>query len=72
MLMIDGTATKFDMDKNAPDKIQEVLGFIRNNNYEVPFIAFYRKEHVDGVLGLLDLWTIFEYDEKVYTFKMDN
>lgn len=56
------------MERDAPDRIQEVLNFIRNNNFEVPFIAFYRKEHVDGVLGIQDLWNIYEQDEKVCIF----
>jgi transcription elongation factor SPT6 len=65
MLALDGTVSKFDLERNAPEKIQEALSFIRNSNFEVPFIAFYRKEHIDNVLGIQDLWTIFEYDEKV-------
>lgn len=48
----------------APDKIAEALGFIRNANLEVPFIAFYRKEHVADVLNIQDLWIIYEADEK--------
>ncbi|CAD5223704.1 unnamed protein product [Bursaphelenchus okinawaensis] len=48
----------------APEKIQEALNFIRNSNLEVLFIAFYRKEHVDEVLSIQDLWAIYEYDER--------
>lgn len=33
--------------------------------YEVPFIAFYRKEHVESIL-MCDLWKIYLYDEKVF------
>lgn len=49
----------------ANEKIEEVLKFIRNMNFEVPFIAFYRKEHIEPLLMLPDLWKIYEYDEKV-------
>ena len=51
--------------QDAREKIQEALGFIRNQKYEVPFIAFYRKEHFDNYLAMADLWKIYEYDEKV-------
>lgn len=54
-----------DGEHDAPEKIQEILHFIRNSNFEVPFIAFYRKEHVENIVGMQELWTIFEYDEKV-------
>jgi transcription elongation factor SPT6 len=64
-LVEQGSANLDEIQRDAPDRIYEVLNFIRNSNYEVPFIAFYRKEHVDGVLGIQDLWSIFEYDEKV-------
>lgn len=67
MLALDNPSNRTEIENNSADKIQDVLNFIRNSNYEVPFIAFYRKEHVDGVLGIQDLWTIFEYDEKVST-----
>jgi transcriptional accessory protein Tex/SPT6 len=60
-----GQASKEDIERDAPDKIQEALGFIRNSNFEVPFIAFYRKEYVENVLHIQDVWKIFEYDEKV-------
>ncbi|KAI6199791.1 Suppressor of Ty 6-like protein [Aphelenchoides besseyi] len=64
-----GSLSKDEIDRDAPDKIQEALNFIRNSNFEVPFIAFYRKEHVDSALALPDLWTIYEFDEKWLHFR---
>ena len=46
------------------NKIKETLNFIRNKKYEVPFIAFYRKEYVQSDLGINDLWVIYKWDEK--------
>lgn len=43
-------------------KILSTLNFIRNHVREVPFIAFYRKEHVEG-LSIDDLWLIYRYDQ---------
>ncbi|VDN42243.1 unnamed protein product, partial [Gongylonema pulchrum] len=42
----------------APDKIKEALKFIRNQLFEVPFIAFYRKEYVESCLVINDLWKV--------------
>lgn len=44
-------------------KILATLDFIRNHVREVPFIAFYRKEYVEG-LSIDDLWLIYKFDEK--------
>jgi transcription elongation factor SPT6 len=38
---------------------------MRNENFEVPFIAFYRKEYVQPELNLNDLWKVYKFDEKV-------
>ena len=38
---------------------------MRNQKFEIPFIAFYRKEHIDPELTIRDLWTVYRYDEKV-------
>jgi transcription elongation factor SPT6 len=46
-------------------KIREALKFMRNQLFEVPFIAFYRKEYVEPELGINDLWKIYQWDEKV-------
>ena len=46
-------------------KIKRALDFIRNQNFEVPFIAFYRKEYVFPELNINDLWKVYKYDEKV-------
>ncbi len=34
-------------------------------NFEVPFVAFYRKEYVEQELGINDLWKVYQWDEKV-------
>ena len=49
---------------SAIPKIKEALKFIRNQLFEVPFIAFYRKEYVEPELNINDLWSIFKWDEK--------
>ncbi|CAL1273727.1 unnamed protein product [Larinioides sclopetarius] len=48
----------------AVPKIREALKFIRNQQFEVPFIAFYRKEYVEPDLNINDLWTVYKWDEK--------
>lgn len=45
-------------------KIKVVLDFIRNQYFEVPFIAFYRKEYILPELNMNDLWKIYAYDSK--------
>ncbi|GFR31977.1 transcription elongation factor SPT6 [Trichonephila clavata] len=49
---------------SAVGKIREALKFIRNQQFEVPFIAFYRKEYVEPDLNINDLWTVYKWDEK--------
>ena len=46
------------------EKIRKALEFIRNNHFEVPFIAFYRKEYVLPELSVNDLWRVYKFDEK--------
>lgn len=53
-------------------KIREALKFMRNQLFEVPFIAFYRKEYVEPELGINDLWKIYQWDEKVIFFIIDD
>jgi transcriptional accessory protein Tex/SPT6 len=50
---------------DAPVKIREAINFIRNQHFEVPFIAFYRKEYVESSLLMPDLWKVYQFDEKV-------
>ncbi|CAF3525255.1 unnamed protein product [Rotaria socialis] len=50
-------------------KIKNALNYIRNDSFEVPFIAFYRKEHIEPDLKILDLWKIWQWDEKWMIFK---
>lgn len=44
-------------------KIKKALDFIRNQHFEVPFIAFYRKEYVQE-LNINDLWKVYKFDAK--------
>ena len=44
------------------DKTKKVLELIRNQNFEVPFISFYRKECVYPELNINDLWKIYKFD----------
>ncbi|XP_052215259.1 transcription elongation factor SPT6-like isoform X2 [Dreissena polymorpha] len=46
------------------EKIKKALDFMRNKHHEVPFIAFYRKEHVEPDLNINDLWKVWHWDEK--------
>lgn len=46
-------------------KIRKALDFMRNQQLEVPFIAFYRKEYVQPELNINDLWKVYKYDAKV-------
>lgn len=45
-------------------KIKKALDFMRNQQLEVPFIAFYRKEYVQPELNINDLWKVYKYDAK--------
>ncbi|KAL7079838.1 hypothetical protein ACQ4LE_000385 [Meloidogyne hapla] len=51
-------------EEEAPEKIREAIRFIRNQLFEVPFIAFYRKEYVESSLLMPDLWKVYQFDEK--------
>jgi transcription elongation factor SPT6 len=52
-------------DARCIPKIKDVLNFIRNEFFEVPFIATYRKEYIQPDLSIEDLWKIYDWDEKV-------
>lgn len=43
-------------------KIKKALDFMRNQNFEVPFISFYRKEYVLPELNINDLWKVYRYE----------
>lgn len=45
-------------------KIKQALDFMRNQQLEVPFISFYRKEYVQPELNVDDLWKVFKFDAK--------
>nr|CDS26732.1 transcription elongation factor spt6 [Hymenolepis microstoma] len=49
---------------SATDSIFEVLKIMKTSLAEVPFIAFYRKEHFAKLFNINDLWLIYEFDEK--------
>ena len=36
--------------------------------FQVPFIAFYRKEYVEPDLHINDLWKVWHWDEKVENY----
>ncbi|CAB4018053.1 Transcription elongation factor SPT6 [Paramuricea clavata] len=58
---IQSTVTK---PPTAIPKIREALNLMRNQFFEVPFIAHYRKEYVEPELKIEDLWRVWEFDEK--------
>lgn len=45
-------------------KIKKALDFMRNQQLEVPFIAFYRKEYVQPELNINDLWRVYRWDSR--------
>nr|XP_045607015.1 transcription elongation factor SPT6-like [Procambarus clarkii] len=51
-------------DTNTIQKIYNALDLMRNQTFEIPFIAFYRKEEVCPELNIRDLWKIYRWDEK--------
>ncbi|KAI4456284.1 transcription elongation factor spt6 [Holotrichia oblita] len=61
------TSEARERQKKGPQtvgKIKKALEFMRNQQLEVPFIAFYRKEYVQPELNINDLWKIYKYDAK--------
>ncbi|ENN77904.1 hypothetical protein YQE_05581, partial [Dendroctonus ponderosae] len=66
---IDANLTQEARDKQRKGpqtvgKIRKALDFMRNQQLEVPFIAFYRKEYVQPELNINDLWKVYRYDAK--------
>lgn len=62
-----GGADARDRARKGPQtigKIKKALDFMRNQHFEVPFIAFYRKEYVQPELNINDLWKVYKFDEK--------
>lgn len=49
---------------SAIGKIKQALDFMRNQQLEVPFIAFYRKEYVQPELNINDLWKVYKFDAR--------
>lgn len=62
---VEGLSYTNTKGPTAIGKIREALNFMRNQQFEVPFIAFYRKEYVEPDLGINDLWKVYHWDEKV-------
>lgn len=60
----DGDASRKKGPQTVP-KIKKCLEYIRCEHFEVPFIAFYRKEYTQPELNINDLWKIYKFDEKV-------
>jgi Helix-turn-helix DNA-binding domain of SPT6 len=60
----DGDASRKKGPGMVP-KIKKTLEYMRCENFEVPFIAFYRKEYTHPELNINDLWRIYKFDEKV-------
>ncbi|ODM97896.1 Transcription elongation factor SPT6 [Orchesella cincta] len=50
-------------------KIRKALEFMRIQLFEVPFIAFYRKEYVQPDLSINDLWKIYRLDARFCQLK---
>ncbi|KAL3102217.1 hypothetical protein niasHS_003626 [Heterodera schachtii] len=63
LIKADGAYVE-EIREEAPEKIKEAIKFIRNQLFEVPFIAFYRKEYVESSLLMPDLWKVYKFDEK--------
>lgn len=56
-----------DRERKPPStvgKIKRALDYMRNQQLEVPFIAFYRKEYVLPELNIDDLWKVYKYDAR--------
>lgn len=73
VLLQDVTTESRERTKKGPQavaKIKQALDFMRNENFEVPFIAFYRKEYVQPELNINDLWKVYKFDEKVSYLKL--
>ncbi|UYV64595.1 SUPT6H, partial [Cordylochernes scorpioides] len=49
--------------------IVDTIKFIRNQHFDIPFIAFYRKENIEPDLTIQDLWTVYKWDEKWCHFR---
>ncbi|XP_055909198.1 transcription elongation factor SPT6 [Eupeodes corollae] len=57
-----GSRDRYRKPPSAIGKIKQTLDFMRNQQLEVPFIAFYRKEYVKPELTCDDLWKIYYFD----------
>lgn len=53
-------------------KIKKALDFMRNQNFEVPFLAYYRKEYVEPELDISALWKVYHFDAKVSCIILDS
>ena len=55
---------QFLVKSDTVGKIKKALDFMRQQQLEVPFIAFYRKEYISPELNINDLWRVYYMDEK--------
>jgi len=63
----DGSSDSFGGSRKPAScvaNIRSVLEFIRNEHFDVPYIAFYRKEYTEPHLKIHDIFRIYHWDEK--------
>lgn len=59
-----GDRTDVPSNDKLQERIEKVLLFIRNHQFEIPFIEHYRKEYVKPEISENEMWQIYELDEK--------
>lgn len=61
---VQAPVTKMNSRNRILTKIKKVIKLIRDDNYEVPYIYFYKKDLTRPDFTLYDLWKIYELDEE--------
>jgi transcription elongation factor SPT6 len=59
---LKGNKSNFDNQTKVKEKIKVVLNHMKNEFFEIPFIALYRKMNYEPELNQADIWKIQEYD----------